>query len=103
MMNLLMAFVSFSKVYEDWTMAPGELGGMPVTVFSAAHPPTSRKRPYIERALQVWYLGIRGMLLESVEIYLADDWNNKRLVLFTLCSCFYLYVSWYEDKPVPLI
>lgn len=40
------------EVFEDWTMAPGELGGTPVTVFSAAHPPTSRKRPYIERALQ---------------------------------------------------
>ncbi|XP_047479664.1 protein-associating with the carboxyl-terminal domain of ezrin-like isoform X1 [Penaeus chinensis] len=39
-------------VYEDWTMAPGELGDVPVTVFSAAHPPSSRKRPYIERALQ---------------------------------------------------
>lgn len=34
-------------------MAPGELGDVPVTVFSAAHPPSSRKRPYIERALQV--------------------------------------------------
>ncbi|XP_068210123.1 protein-associating with the carboxyl-terminal domain of ezrin isoform X2 [Palaemon carinicauda] len=40
------------EVFEDWTMAPGELGGTPVTVFSAAHPLTSRKRPYIERALQ---------------------------------------------------
>ncbi|XP_042892966.1 protein-associating with the carboxyl-terminal domain of ezrin-like [Penaeus japonicus] len=39
-------------VYEDWTMAPGELGDVPVTVFSASHPPSSRKRPYIERALQ---------------------------------------------------
>lgn len=33
--------------------APGELDGMPVTVFSAAHPSSSHKRPYIERALQV--------------------------------------------------
>ncbi|XP_045105883.1 protein-associating with the carboxyl-terminal domain of ezrin-like [Portunus trituberculatus] len=41
-----------SEVYEDWMMAPGELDGMPVTVFSAAHPSSSRKRPYIERALQ---------------------------------------------------
>lgn len=40
------------EVYEDWTMTPGELDGVPVTVFSAAHPPVSRKRPYIERALQ---------------------------------------------------
>ncbi|XP_071540906.1 uncharacterized protein [Panulirus ornatus] len=40
------------SVYEDWTMAPGDLEGVPVTVFSAAHPPSSRKRPYIERALQ---------------------------------------------------
>ncbi|XP_076043349.1 uncharacterized protein LOC143026587 [Oratosquilla oratoria] len=40
------------QVFEDWTMAPGELSGQPVTVFSASHPPTSRKRPYIERALQ---------------------------------------------------
>ncbi|KAK4321557.1 hypothetical protein Pmani_007630 [Petrolisthes manimaculis] len=41
-----------SEVYEDWTMAPGDLGGVPVTVFSAAHPASSRKRPYLERALQ---------------------------------------------------
>ncbi|KAG7166372.1 protein-associating with the carboxyl-terminal domain of ezrin-like [Homarus americanus] len=40
------------EVYEDWMMAPGELEGVPVTVFSAAHPSSSRKRPYIERALQ---------------------------------------------------
>ncbi|XP_045581033.1 protein-associating with the carboxyl-terminal domain of ezrin [Procambarus clarkii] len=40
------------EVYEDWMMAPGDLDGVPVTVFSAAHPPSSRKRPYIERALQ---------------------------------------------------
>ncbi|KAK7071303.1 hypothetical protein SK128_014615 [Halocaridina rubra] len=40
------------EVYEDWTMTPGELDGTPVTVFSAAHPASSRKRPYIERALQ---------------------------------------------------
>lgn len=43
----------FWQVYEDWTMAPGDLGGVPVTVFSAAHPASSRKRPYLERALQV--------------------------------------------------
>ncbi|XP_050729974.1 protein-associating with the carboxyl-terminal domain of ezrin-like [Eriocheir sinensis] len=41
-----------SEVYEDWMMAPGELDGAQVTVFSAAHPSSSRKRPYIERALQ---------------------------------------------------
>ena len=34
-------------------MALGELDGTQVTVFSAAHPSSSRKRPYIERALQV--------------------------------------------------
>uniref|UniRef100_A0A6A7G3P8 Protein-associating with the carboxyl-terminal domain of ezrin n=1 Tax=Hirondellea gigas TaxID=1518452 RepID=A0A6A7G3P8_9CRUS len=41
-----------TQVYNDWTMSCGTLDGLPVTVFSASHPLTSKKRPYIERALQ---------------------------------------------------
>lgn len=80
------------QVYEDWMMAPGELDGTQVTVFSAAHPSSSRKRPYIERALQVQgivLLGLKYWLFVYLLMYMYFD--------IYFMSMFVSYINVYVD------
>ncbi|KAL7642636.1 UNVERIFIED_CONTAM: hypothetical protein RMT77_007200 [Armadillidium vulgare] len=43
---------SQGEVHEDWNIIQGKLRENSVTVFSSTHPQSSRKRPFIEKALQ---------------------------------------------------
>lgn len=68
-------------------MAPGELDGAQVTVFSAAHPSSSRKRPYIERALQVSTDQGKLLYLFSYCFVWMQNFYTSLILAFSLSMC----------------
>lgn len=48
-----MYLLHWFQVYNDWLLSDGNLNDITVTIFSADLAQSSKKRPYLEKALQV--------------------------------------------------